>query len=508
VLSRFPEDIREQLKTIFDDGRKFIGMLQITDKQTSAKVRFELNDEQEYLFDVLQKHRLVVVLKPRQIGISTLLRAYALWQAYTSPDPVKWGVVSFHDRSAKHLRRVDTQLLRSLPRLLQREMSVDNATTAEFADTEASLSSFTAGSKGGTRSFTLTSAHLSEFAFYDDAAELLATLKSTVGNGQIIIETTPNVPGDAFHRLVSGAPENGWHLVTFWWHQHQKYRLTPPANMKLTEEEEQLKEKHTLDNAQLYWRRMEVATVGREKFRREYPGSLNDAFHYSAATYFHSADLDAIEAIHFTDSKREYEKPHEDDVYAMGVDVAAGVRLDYSAITVISMSTLQPVFHYRSNTITPTDFADVVLQTGQHYNSARVLVESNNHGHVVLYRLRHMGYRNLWRSHDGKDWTTSVKSKLDAYETLREFVSNQLITRLDATALYELRSLVVRKVTPEAPRGLHDDMAMSVALAYRCTRDISRRQIRNARRSRMDELLKDIKVARMKSQPSPWTVNT
>ena len=508
MLNQFPEDIREQLQTIFNDGKRFIGMLQITDKQSSKKIRFEMNEEQEYLFDALLKHRLVVVLKPRQIGISTLLRAYALWKAYTSEDPVKWGVVSFHDRSAKHLRRVDMQLLRSLPRLLQREMSIDNATTAEFEDTEASLSSFTAGSKGGTRSFTLTSAHLSEFAFYDDAPELLATLKSTVGQGQIIIETTPNVPGDAFHRLVMGAPENGWHLVTFWWWQHKKYRIPAPKDFVLTEEERELKQRYTLDNDQLYWRRMEVATVGLEKFRREYPGCLDDAFHYSASTYFAAADLDAIEAVHFTDSKRKYEDPHEDDVYAMGVDVAAGVGLDYSAITVISMSTLQPVYHYRSNTITPTDFADVVLQTAQTYNDAKILCESNNHGHVVLYRLRHMGYRNLWISHDGKDWTTSVKSKLDAYETLREFVSNNLITRMDATVLYELRSLVVQKVTPEAPKGLNDDMAMSIALAYRCTRDIPRRRIRNARRNMMDELLSDIKVRKMRSQPTPWKVNT
>jgi len=508
VLNRFPEDIRSQLEEIFSDGRKFISLLWITDKRSSKKVRFRMNGEQEYLFDEMRNHKRVIVLKPRQIGISTVLRAYALWEVYVTRDPMKWGVISFHDRSAKHLRRMDMQLMKSLPELLHRELRLDNATTAEFADTEAMLGSFTAGSRGGTRSFTLTSAHLSEFAFYEDPEELLATVTATVGEGQIVIESTPNVPGDAFHRLVMGAPENGWRLVTFWWHQHQRYRMEAPKDFKRTETEDQLAQRHDLDNDQLFWRRSQIATLGLEKFRREYPGSLADAFHHASSTYFSAADLDHIEPVHFTDSRRVYEDPHEDDVYAMGVDVAAGVGMDYSALTVISMSTLQPVYHYRNNEISPTEFADVVLQTGQMYNNAKILCESNNHGHVVLYRLRHMGYRNLWRCVNGKDWTTSVKSKLDAYETFREYVANQLIQRLDATALQELRSLVVMKVNPEAPRGMHDDMAMSLALAYRCTRDVSRRKIRNARRSLMDELLSEVRVGRMRSQPSPWKVNT
>ena len=183
----------------------------------------------------------------------------------------------------------------------------------------------------------------------------------------------------------------------------------------------------------------------------------------------------------------------------MGVDVAAGVGSDYSTITVVSMSTLQPVYHYRNNAISPTGFADVVLKVAQKYNDAKVLCESNNHGHVVLYRLRHLGYRNLWLSHKGVDWVTSVKSKLDAYETLREYVVNEMITSLDMQVLSELRSLVVLRVTPEAPRGMHDDLAMSMALAYRCVRDIPRRMLTQARRNRMDMLIKQTRAGKILS---------
>jgi hypothetical protein len=98
-------------------------------------------------------------------------------------------------------------------------MSVDSATDSQFADTGAGFAAFTTGGRGGTRSFVFTGAQLSEFAFYTDPDEVLAQVLATVGDGPIIIETTVNAPGDAFHRLVEGAPENGWEVVFLPWYE-------------------------------------------------------------------------------------------------------------------------------------------------------------------------------------------------------------------------------------------------------------------------------------------------
>lgn len=506
-IADLPSDLREQMKEIFSDAEKFIRLLWISDKSSSKRVRFEPNLEQLRLLEQVKDHRRVIVLKPRQIGVSTMLRAYALWQVYRTEDPLMFGVISFHDRSAKHLRKMDNNLLNSMPKLLHRDLKIDNSTTLEFADTAATLCSYTAGSKGGTRSFTLTAAHLSEFAFYDDPEELLAQVTATVGEGQILIESTSNKAGDAFHRLVQGAPENGWHLVTFWWWEHERYRMPAPRRFKATGEEKLLIERYGLDNEQVYWRRQQIATLGKEKFRREYPACMDDAFFFASSTYFDPEKLLDIEALSFTDSERVYEKPMEQDCYSVGVDVAAGVGSDYSAITVVSLSTHQPVYHYRNNQISPTDFADVVLKVAQKYNNAKVLCESNNHGHVVLYKLRHLGFRNLWLNHNGVDWTTSVKSKLDAYETLREYINAGMIKALDMQVLAELRALIVLRVTPEAPKGMHDDMAMSMALAYRCMRDIPKRLLTNARRKHMDMLISNVKAQKIRDMPLPWKVN-
>jgi len=504
MLDRLPKRLRIELEPVLRDPLKFVQLLKIQDKRSGKLVRFSPNTEQVALLRKLGRHDKVIILKPRQIGISTVLRAYALWRTYRTKDPLKFGVISFHERSAKHLRKMDSRMHNSLPDALRRNLEIDNSTTMEFAGTGAQLSSFTAGSKGGTRSFSLSSVHLSEFAFYDDGAEMLAQVVATIGEGQIIIESTPNKPGDTFHRLIMGAPENGWHLVTYWWHDHQMYRLPAPEDFEPTAEEGRLERMYGCDWDQLNWRRRQIATIGLEKFRREYPGCLDDAFHFAASTYFTQEEIREIEPVHFDGEERLYHDPETQDVYAMGVDVAAGVGGDYSAISVISMATFQPVFHYRSNSVSPSAFTDTVLRVAQWFNGARVLCESNNHGHVVLYRLRHMGYKNLWLSHDLKDWTTTTKSKLDAYETLREYVTQGMIMKMDAQVLAELGSLVVTRVTPEAPKGMHDDLAMSMALAYRCLRDIPRRKLTLARRNLMDVLISETRTRKNRDQPIPW----
>jgi hypothetical protein len=140
----------------------------------------------------------------------------------------------------------------------------------------------------------------------------------------------------------------------------------------------------------------------------------------------------------------------------------------------------------------------------QRYNNALVLCESNNHGHVVLRELARLKYRKVWADRDGKVWTTTAKSKIDAYDTLREMVANQILFRLDQSTLQELRSIQILKVTPEAPSGLHDDLAMALALAYRAVRDTSPSLRREATEHRMTDAIKAARVRRIRKSATPW----
>jgi hypothetical protein len=157
----------------------------------------------------------------------------------------------------------------------------------------------------------------------------------------------------------------------------------------------------------------------------------------------------------------------------MGVDVGGGVGSDYSALCVVSVTTRQPVYVERSNTLSPAAWAHRVVQVASRYNGALILAESNNHGHALLLEINHCRYRVLWvHPLTGKPWTTTLPSKLDALDTLRE--AAPLLQEMDRVTWLELRSLTIPpgKVAPEAPKGANDDAAMACALAYRCLRDI------------------------------------
>jgi len=500
-----PAHMRQQVRGLLDDRDRFVQLLRIKHKQKQAFVPFTPNPAQRRLWEVMDTSNRVIVIKARQLGVSTAVRAWQFHRAYISPTPTSFAVLSFHDRSARNLRRMDRRWLNELPRLLRRDLEVDSAEDTVFADTRAGFSSFTTGGRGGTRSFEFTGGHLSEFAFYNDADEVLAQSMSTVGEGPLVIESTVNAPGDAFHRLIEGAPENGWTVFTYWWWQHEPYRDDElPEDWSRTGEEDELADRYGLDDAQLWWRRRQVQTLGLAKFRREYPACMDDAFLSRESTFLDPADLDAIEEVWFDSTKRELQEPEEGVGYVIGVDVGGGVGSDYSAMVVVNLSDLQPAYIERDNRLAPHEWAARVALTAERYNHALVLCESNNHGHVVLRELDRLRYKKLWADGDGKPWVTTARSKLDAYDVLREHIKSRVIFALDQSTLMELRSLEIRKVTPEAPPGLHDDLAMAMALAYRCVRSAPASQRRESSAGAMNAFIKERRIAKIRKSALPW----
>ena len=205
---------------------------------------------------------------------------------------------------------------------------------------------------------------------------------------------------------------------------------------------------------------------------------------------------------------REIEKPHPHDRYVIGVDIGGGAGGDYSALAVVSVATMQPVYTERSNKVTPQAWAHRAIQVASRYNNALVLAESNNHGHAFLLEMQNCGYTQQWRDPaTGKPWVTTLQSKLDAYATLREALP--LVKMMDRPTWLELRSLTIPpgKIAPEAPKGGYDDAAMAVALAYRCIRDIPaswRTQSLQSNRTRIDDLLASARARRIRSATLPF----
>tara|TARA_Y100000004_G_scaffold161143_1_gene189035 strand:- start:426 stop:944 length:519 start_codon:yes stop_codon:yes gene_type:complete len=133
--------------------------------------------------------------------------------------------------------------------------------------------------------------------------------------------------------------------------------------------------------------------------------------------------------------------------------------------------TYQPVCIYRSNTITPVNLAEIIIEISGQYNDALALVESNNYGNVVINELRHQGFRRFWVDEQGKDWNTTLKSKTYMFENLKELIREGYIYNLDNITFAEIRALQVNEkgniIIPDNLQS-HGDNAVALALCSVC----------------------------------------
>jgi hypothetical protein len=463
------------LSNILADAYAFISRLIIIDKHGN-KVYLVLTTEQLTILKALLEGDDTLVLKPRQIGSSTVVAAYLFWCIYTATEPVTVAILSHKLKSSKHLLKMFKTFYYNLPLPLQRPLSVINSTELRFEDTGAGVLAESAGGEGGLRSFTCSKLWLSEYAFAPDPEELLATATSALNNGQLVIESTANYFNDAHHQEVVKA-QNGlasWNFLFFPWHEHEEYRLDIPAevNLDLDNEEAEMIEQFDLDIQQIYWRKKKIEKIGFEKFSREYPLTIEEAYQQLGDSYFKRRDLQYVDMIMVPPDEQVVLADRKmDDKYAMGVDVAAGVGRDFSVIFILSKLTNQPVYIFRSNTITPVELAAKVQEVAGRYGNAKVLIEGNNMGGVVLNELRHLGYSHIWKDENDNDWQTTIKTKTEMFENLKKQISSGTLVQIDNITMAELRALTVNEkgnvIIPDNMAS-HGDSVVALCLACMC----------------------------------------
>lgn len=467
-----------QYNKILQDPIEFISRLKIVDKK--GKITFlKPNAEQIKIVEALHNGGDTLILKPRQIGSSTIVCAYFFWKAYTAEDPITLAILSHKLASSKHLLEISKRFYNNLPEALKIGLSVDNTTEFRFSN-GAGIIAVSAEGKGGLRSFTCSALHISEYAFADNPEELKATAIAALNSGQLVIESTANYYNDALHQEVMryerGQAE--YNYLFFPWYEHTEYHTPIGKNNEVewTEEEIEIKKMFDLNFNQLWWRRKKIEKIGLDKFTREYPTTLEEAYKQLGNSYFTSSDLEEVDVIQVEPVDAiVLDEPKPDDRYAIGVDVAAGVNRDYSVIQVLSKSTYQPVAIFRSNKISPVELAEVIFDLSQRYNDAVSLIESNNYGNVVINELKHMGFKRFWLDEEGRDWQTTGKSKTFMFENLKTLVRSGWIRCIDNITFSEIRSLQVNEkgaiIIPDNLAS-HGDNAVALALASVCIESV------------------------------------
>jgi len=414
----------------------------------------------EYQRDVLRQwmeHRESITLKARQLGITELAAALALWVVDFHPHN-RVIVFSQDESKAKEFSRKCRVAWENLPIWLQTPVSNPQLTTTlELANGSRILPQ--AATEKAARSLNCQLLVLDEFAHQEYGAAIFdaAAVTARSAGQRILVISTANGAGNAFHIHWQQAVEGtGLHPIFLPW------------NIRPGRDET--------------WYREATKGYAAYKKHQEFPLLPEQAFILSGRGRFDTEALDAIlaacsEPIHIDQAGglRVWQMPVQGRRYVIGADSAEGLgKGDYSAAIVLDWETGQDVAEIHGH-IPPEQFAACLHDVGLWYNTALIGCERNNHGHAVLLVLSsHLGYPALY-AHTEYDaslgatprlgWPTNRATKPVMIDGLAAAIREQRPYH-NAALLGECRTYVMRDNGDTGASGaLHDDRVMAAAIA-------------------------------------------
>ncbi|MFU0833780.1 MAG: Terminase-6C domain-containing protein [Oscillospiraceae bacterium] len=499
--------VQEKLKRIVSNPILYIEKFMNVVDKNGKLVPFKLNPQQKKLLEGLDKYN--IVLKSRQLGITTLSCAYSIYLASTHTYTTCL-LMSYSIDSATGIFEKLKQLYNDLPNALKVPLIANNKKELKFENGSRIIVA-TCGNKDVARGLTISFAHLSEVAFMKDTIkkQLLAIEQSLTPNGKIILESTANGL-NYFSELWNKAErhENMYKPFFFNWindkvmfadeykqfsERYINLHGSLPKDEELNDVEKALRSQGaTLE--QIVWRRLKIANSNEESFAQEFPANPLEAFVSTGSNIFSPKlihkRLQYIDEVKTIDTKpvglpislipwlgREltlYDVPKRGHKYYIGVDTSEGMGQDYSAIQVLSSDGIQ-VAEFKSNKIKPFQFAEIVNDIGIYYNKALLVVEKASAGHTVVDKLKNdYKYSNMYKykDYDARGRTikkvgfvTNPKTKpIMINDFVELFETNQIVIN-SKDLLSEMKMFQFKDGKMSAVIGYHDDLTMSFAMA-------------------------------------------
>ncbi len=421
-------------------------------------IPFKTYDFQTDLINDYNDYRFNVILKARQLGISTITAAYVAWMMLFHRDKNVLVIATKFGTAANLVKKVKA-IHRHLPKWIKiADISIDNRTSFELSNGSQIKASSTSADAG--RSEALSLLVIDEAAHVEGLDELWTGLYPTLSTGgRCIALSTPNGVGNWFHQTCvdAGLEKNDFHLVTLPWDVH------PDRDQK--------------------WFDKETKNMSRRQIAQE----LECNFNMSGETVFHPDDMQRI-SFELEDPKHKtgfdrnlwiWEEYNPENTYLLSADVARGDGQDYSTFHIFNLESNTIIAEYQGKA-TPDIFANLLFQTGKEYGNCLMVVENNSVGWTTLSKLEEMGYPNIYYSkkstHEHVEshlaesagvtpgFSTTSKTRPLAISKLEEFVRNKLI-KIKSKRLYnEMETFVWQNGRPQAMKKNNDDLIMACAI--------------------------------------------
>jgi hypothetical protein len=471
---------------------RFCALLNIRLKDGSS-APFKLNRIQKlYLRNKTQRD---VILKPRQVGMTTLLLAYDIWKFLTVRG-AHVVIVCQSQADNGPLNDVCVTLRRFFASIeaagLKLNLSTERNNEWAIEDRSARLRVTVSGASEAAaikkgRGGTITRLHCTETAVWEFAEETLNALLESIGGVQfgteIVSESTANGAAGYFYKLCKSASagQSSYRAHFYPWFEQDEYAIPLERGEKIepVTDRELALVAIGVKPEQLKWYRSKVAENGQDRTDQEYPSDPETCFLVSGRCFFEQSVTTALltkctAPIETREQGRIriYKKPESDQDYLIAADTSEGTEDGDSSGAL--------VYHWRTGehvaTIDgkyqPHDLARVLVTLGKEYNTALVAVERNNHGHAALLELeRHLRYpyAKIYRSYKDKKpgWNTTGETRPVMLDGLEDAHRKGLWTSPDSRVLSQMRTFIVNdNGKAEAAKGEHDDLVIPAALGW------------------------------------------
>lgn len=190
---------------------------------TKGSIKFDTYPYQDTCVEAFRKHRLNIVLKSRQLGLSTVCAAYALWMAIFHRDKNILVIATKLSVAMNFIKKV-TFAIESLPQWLL--LPKYEPTKQVITFNNGSCIKAIATSDDAGRSEALSLLIIDEAAFIHNFDEIWTGLSPTFSTGgSAIILSTPNGTGGQYHQLwvEAEAGLNGFNPTKIMWYEHPEH---------------------------------------------------------------------------------------------------------------------------------------------------------------------------------------------------------------------------------------------------------------------------------------------
>ena len=453
------KELKEAKKNILKFAERYFYIISLD----HGKQKIKLYPAQKAALRDMRDERFYILLASRQIGKSTLMTIYLLWQACFNKDQRILLVANKEATAIEIFSRV-RMAYEELPNWLKPPVK-------EYAKTSMTLEN---GSRIGITTTTGTAARgqsvnclvIDEMAFIEphlveEFWKSVYPIISSSKKSKAFICSTANGTQNLFYKIYNDAetnPDSVWNRGKIMWNE------VPGRDEK--------------------WAAETRASIGSdEAWRQEFccewinsgESSLDDELYEKM-----EKTICEPKVILDDGAYKIWEDPDESRFYAAGIDTAEGVGKDSSVIQVLDITDpaeVRQVAVYRNNKISPLEFSNKVYQVLRNYGSPLALIERNNCGAQVVDRLVFdMGYpkvvsygnRQAHRKNRMYGMIAHTNTKHKGVMNMRYWMNDlQSIVMHDKDTLEEFKDFVrYPNGTWKAQKGRHDDLVMAIMYGY------------------------------------------